>query len=139
MKKVFLGLAMLVVFPLLTRAEIFTRGSKELAQLKGSTFAVDHAVKLYQFYERKAPESLQEVCNSPYIPIECKNLVVPLSNKPILEAKKGEPGFVEIKKDESRAPVGVIMYSGATTHPFLSSAEHVNPLDYVQLLIGLLR
>ncbi len=64
----------------------------------------------YQVFEGKAPAHLQELCASAYMPVDCKDILVPVQNRPILETEEGKPGSFSIAPDLERPPAVIITY-----------------------------
>ncbi len=59
-------------------------------------------IEYFQIFEQRSPENLQELCASPYIPVLCKDLIVPERNVSILDIPAGEAGYISLQpvKDE---------------------------------------
>lgn len=55
------------------------------------------AFNIYIDFEGKLPGTIKEVCESPYMPFPCQEILNPYTKKPLLETPAGTAGHVEYK------------------------------------------
>ncbi|MHA2612023.1 MAG: hypothetical protein V2G52_06385 [bacterium JZ-2024 1] len=64
----------------------------------------------FQVFEKRAPESLEELCASPYIVVECKDILAPFQNVALLQATPKKRGYFSLTPDPTRPPAVILSY-----------------------------
>ncbi|MHA2611840.1 MAG: hypothetical protein V2G33_05605 [bacterium JZ-2024 1] len=58
----------------------------------------------YMTFEAKKPESVQELCQTPYMPVDCKDILNPYTGKPLLETPPDTYGWFTISTPDTSDP-----------------------------------
>ncbi len=79
---------------------IFPGGWEEVWQKNGAHSLITQsiflaAVDAYVDFEGKLPSSMKEICDGPYMPVDCKEIPNILIGKPLLETPRGTLGWFE--------------------------------------------
>ncbi|MHA2637354.1 MAG: hypothetical protein V2G34_07265 [bacterium JZ-2024 1] len=82
----------------------------------------------YMTFEAKKPESVEELCGSPYMPVDCKDILNPFTDKPLLETPPGTYGWFTISTSNTSDP-----FSPGHFHFLLPDEEDPNlkPIEVV--------
>ncbi|MHA2612162.1 MAG: hypothetical protein V2G33_07250 [bacterium JZ-2024 1] len=91
----------------------------------------------YMTFEAKKPESVEELCQSPYMPVDCKDILNPFTGKPLLETPPDTYGWFTISTSNTSDPTspGYFHYLlPDTKDPNLKPKEEISDF-YLKLVI----
>jgi len=85
--------------PLAERFKDWEEVTAHRAALFGVMAVVHHGLKNYVMTHLRLPKGLTELCEGPYLIVDCKDLLNPYTGRPVFETPKGELGSIWVELD----------------------------------------